>query len=167
MTWLQGRIVERGSQGWKELRRSLVQPCAHSRLSSEVRPGLQLVRDENLQGWKLHDLSRKPVPLPDCPHGGIFFFLYAIWTTLVSVYFLCLSSSYLAPLQADHLHLTDLLPIGTEGCSQVTLELSLLQAECTQLPQPLLARYLLKRGSNIPWSDGCALVHTAQDTAGK
>lgn len=75
MTWLQGRIVERGSQGWKELRRSLVQPCAHSRLSSEVRPGLQLVRDENLQGWKLHDLSRKPVPLPDCPHGGIFFFL--------------------------------------------------------------------------------------------
>lgn len=57
-------------QAGRDLRRSVPQPLAQSRDSSEVRPGCSgFIQShlENLQEQRLLNLSGQPVPVPDHP----------------------------------------------------------------------------------------------------
>lgn len=75
-----------------ELRRSPVQPLAHSRVTSEVRR--PVAEDfvqlglENLQGWRLHSISGQTAKL----FSEINFSLDPSWTPFFSIYAHCLFS---------------------------------------------------------------------------
>jgi len=67
------RIIQAG----RDFRRSLVQPPAQTRVTWEIRlvvQGFIHLSLKNLQGWRQHNLSGKPVPLLDCPYGESFIF---------------------------------------------------------------------------------------------
>lgn len=55
----------------RDLRRSIVQPSAQSRVTCELRPGCSMICSvDSWQGPRLslYNLSKQPVPAPDCPH---------------------------------------------------------------------------------------------------
>lgn len=83
------RLIQVG----KDLRRSLVQPPVHRRVSCQARPGcsgFHLVKVENLQGHRLHNISRHPVPPPDCPHRVNFFLISSMNLSCFSLFSLSL-----------------------------------------------------------------------------
>lgn len=102
----------------KDFRKSLVQSLAQSRLnyevSNQVAQGFIHSHLENIWGWRWHNLSGQPAPLPDCPRGEDDL-PYIQSGPLVSNNASSLLSSLHVPLWRDRLCLPDtwLPPPGT------------------------------------------------------
>ena len=91
------------------------------------------------QGWSIHSFTRQPVPVPHCPLSEEFIIMPNLNLPSYS-----LKPALLVPDKES----SPSSPLGLfqvlGGCSEVSLEPSLLEAEQAQLPQPALIREVLQ-----------------------
>lgn len=93
--------------------KSSVQPPSHNMANFEVRPVCSRIGLESLQGQRPHSPSGQ-----HCPQGEKGFALYPLypaWTTLVSVYAHCPSSSHHAQMWRAWFHLLNNPTAGPGG----------------------------------------------------